>query len=110
MEADPLTVTFQALADPTRRAILAHLAHGEASVSDLAEPFDISLPAVSRHLGGRGGMQQQRAHEQTVACLCRDRDRFFGPYLFADRFASQHAIGMAAGKHLQGTIFYRTIV
>lgn len=48
--SDPLSITFQALADPTRRAILARLALGEASVSDLAEPFAISLPAVSRHL------------------------------------------------------------
>jgi DNA-binding transcriptional ArsR family regulator len=47
---DPLSVTFQALADPTRRAILARLASGEASVNTLAQPFDISLPAVSRHL------------------------------------------------------------
>lgn len=47
---DPLSATFQALADPTRRAILARLASGEATVNQLAEPFDISLPAVSRHL------------------------------------------------------------
>ena len=47
---DNLSNTFAALADPTRRAILARLALGEASVSELAEPFDISLPAVSRHL------------------------------------------------------------
>ena len=47
---DPLSATFSALADPTRRAILARLALGETSVSELAEPFDISLPAVSRHL------------------------------------------------------------
>ena len=47
---DPLSATFAALADPTRRAILARLAQGEASVGELAEPFDISLPAVSRHL------------------------------------------------------------
>lgn len=47
---DPLNATFSALADPTRRAILARLALGEASVGVLAEPFDISLPAVSRHL------------------------------------------------------------
>src|SRR4051812_49744948 len=45
-----LSATFSALADPTRRAILARLALGETSVSELAEPFDISLPAVSRHL------------------------------------------------------------
>ena len=48
--SDPLSTTFQALADPTRRSILARLAVGEASVSDLAQPFEISLPAVSRHL------------------------------------------------------------
>ncbi|MDZ4692808.1 metalloregulator ArsR/SmtB family transcription factor [Terricaulis sp.] len=47
---DPLSVTLSALADPTRRAILARLADGEANVNDIAAPFDISLPAVSRHL------------------------------------------------------------
>ena len=50
MPLDPLTATFSALADPTRRAILARLSTGEATVGELAEPFDISLPAVSRHL------------------------------------------------------------
>ena len=45
---DSLSETFQALADPTRRAILARLARGEASVSELSEPFDMSLPAVSK--------------------------------------------------------------
>ncbi|GIE87778.1 ArsR/SmtB family transcription factor [Actinoplanes regularis] len=47
---DRLSVIFSALADPTRRAILARLAEGEATVTELAEPFDISLPAISRHL------------------------------------------------------------
>jgi DNA-binding transcriptional ArsR family regulator len=47
---DRLDDTFAALADPTRRAILARLASGEASVTELAEPFDMSLPAVSKHL------------------------------------------------------------
>lgn len=47
---DSLSSTFAALADPTRRAILARLASGEASVSELAEPFDMTLPAVSKHL------------------------------------------------------------
>lgn len=50
MATDRLSVIFAALADPTRRAILARLAEGDASVSELAEPFDISLPAISRHL------------------------------------------------------------
>jgi DNA-binding transcriptional ArsR family regulator len=50
METDYLSTTFAALADPTRRAILAQLALGESSVNQLAEPFNISLPAISRHL------------------------------------------------------------
>ena len=49
-EIDPLSATLSALADPTRRAILARLSQGEATVGELAEPFAISLPAVSRHL------------------------------------------------------------
>ncbi len=48
--ADPLSATFAALADPTRRAILTRLTSGEASVTELAEPFEMSLPAVSKHL------------------------------------------------------------
>lgn len=50
MSPDHLDTTFAALADPTRRAILARLASGEASVTELAEPFEMSLPAVSKHL------------------------------------------------------------
>jgi DNA-binding transcriptional ArsR family regulator len=50
MTADQLSTTFAALADPTRRAVLARLASGEVSVTELAEPFKISLPAVSKHL------------------------------------------------------------
>jgi DNA-binding transcriptional ArsR family regulator len=50
MAADQLSLTFAALADPTRRAILARLATGEATVNELAEPFSVSLPAISRHL------------------------------------------------------------
>jgi DNA-binding transcriptional ArsR family regulator len=48
--ADPISTTFAALADPTRRSILARLAGGEASVTELAEPFEMTLPAVSKHL------------------------------------------------------------
>jgi DNA-binding transcriptional ArsR family regulator len=47
---DPISNTFSALADPTRRAILARLAMGETSVTELAEPFEMSMPAVSKHL------------------------------------------------------------
>lgn len=50
MHADPLSATLSALADPTRRAIVARLAEGEATVNEIAAPFGISLPAVSRHL------------------------------------------------------------
>lgn len=50
MISDPLSVTFAALADPTRRAILARLAQGEATVNELAAPHAMSLPAISRHL------------------------------------------------------------
>lgn len=50
MAMDNLSTTFAALADPTRRAILARLVSGGASVTDLAEPFDMSLPAISKHL------------------------------------------------------------
>ncbi|HEY8987570.1 MAG TPA: metalloregulator ArsR/SmtB family transcription factor [Candidatus Limnocylindrales bacterium] len=50
MQTDPLSATFSALADPTRRAILARLANGEATVTELAEPFQMSLPGVSKHL------------------------------------------------------------
>lgn len=50
MEPDRLSATFAALADPTRRAILARLAQGEASVTELAEPFQMSLPAITKHL------------------------------------------------------------
>ena len=56
--SERLDATFAALADPTRRAILARLATGEASVSELAEPFDMSQPAISKHLKvlGRAGL------------------------------------------------------
>jgi len=50
MATDQLSTTFAALADPTRRAILARLVSGECSVTELAEPFDMSMPAVSKHL------------------------------------------------------------
>jgi DNA-binding transcriptional ArsR family regulator len=50
MPADHLSLTFAALADPTRRSIMTRLAEGEATVNELAEPFEVSLPAISNHL------------------------------------------------------------
>ena len=63
---DPLSLTFAALADPTRRAILARLAAGEASVKDLSEPFDMTQPAISKHLRvlERAGLIEQGRQAQ----------------------------------------------
>lgn len=67
---DSLSTTFAALADPTRRAILARLASGECSVTELAEPFDMSMPAVSKHLRvlERAGLIVQRRDAQRRPC------------------------------------------
>src|SRR3982750_4842400 len=70
MPADHLSTTLSALADPTRRAILARLAAGEASVNELAEPFDMTLPAVSKHLKvlERAGLISRSRAAQTRPC------------------------------------------
>lgn len=70
MSSDDLSITFAALADPTRRAILARLAQGEASVTELAKPFDLSLPAVSKHLKvlQRAGLITQSRNAQWRPC------------------------------------------
>jgi len=70
MQSDHLSVTFAALADPTRRAILARLSQGEASVTDLAKPFDLSLPGVSKHLKvlQRAGLITQTRNAQWRPC------------------------------------------
>ncbi|HZQ36599.1 MAG TPA: metalloregulator ArsR/SmtB family transcription factor [Dehalococcoidia bacterium] len=70
MPADALSTTFAALADPTRRAILARLAEGEASVSELAAPFALSLPGVSKHLKvlQRAGLITQGRRAQWRPC------------------------------------------
>lgn len=67
---DALSATFSALADPTRRAILARLAQGECSVNELAEPFEMTLPAVSKHLRvlERAGLIAQRRDAQRRPC------------------------------------------
>jgi DNA-binding transcriptional ArsR family regulator len=65
-ETDTLSTTFAALADPTRRAILERLASGESSVTELAEPFEMTLPAVSKHLKvlERAGLIERRREAQ----------------------------------------------
>ena len=70
MANDHLSVTFAALADPTRRAILARLAQGEASVTELAKPFDLSLPGISKHLKvlQRAGLITQGRNAQWRPC------------------------------------------
>jgi DNA-binding transcriptional ArsR family regulator len=72
MSQDTLSTTFAALADPTRRAILARLAGGEATVNTLAEPFDITLQAISRHLKVL----------ETAGLITRGRDAQFRPCRF----------------------------
>jgi len=70
MPADHLSTTFAALADPTRRAILARLVSGQASVTELAEPFDMSLPAVTKHLNvlERAGLIRRGRDAQWRPC------------------------------------------
>jgi DNA-binding transcriptional ArsR family regulator len=75
MLPNPLDTTFAALADPTRRAILARLAQGEASVLELAEPFDMSLPAISKHLKvlERAGLIERGRDAQRRPCRLQAR-------------------------------------
>jgi DNA-binding transcriptional ArsR family regulator len=70
IEAERLNDTFGALANETRRAILDRLAHGEATVTELAAPFDMSLPAISRHLKvlERAGLIERGQHAQYRPC------------------------------------------
>ena len=73
MAADQLSTTFAALADPTRRAILGRLASGECSVTELAEPFEMSMPAVSKHLRvlERAGLIARGREAQRRPCRLR---------------------------------------
>src|ERR1700694_5762985 len=70
MSTDPLSTLFAALADPTRRSILARLASGEASVTELAEPFEMSMPAISKHLKvlERAGLMAKSRQAQWGVC------------------------------------------
>lgn len=70
MATDSLSTTFAALSDPTRRAILARLTTGEKSVTELAEPFDMTMPAVSKHIKvlERAGLVERRREAQYRPC------------------------------------------
>ena len=76
-DQDQLSSTFAALADPTRRAILARLSKGEATVTELAAPFDLSLPAISKHLKvlQRSGLIEQGRQAQWRPCRLRPAPR-----------------------------------
>src|SRR6478752_5684007 len=84
---DPLSTTFAALADPTRRGILARLALGEATVTELAAPYDLSLPAISKHLKvlQKAGLVEQGRQAQWRPCRLapaplRDASDWIGQY------------------------------
>ena len=84
---DPLSLTFQALADPTRRGILARLAAGDADVSELMKPFDLTQPTISKHLKvlERAGLvmrsrDAQRRPRTLVSAPLRDVDRWLDSY------------------------------
>src|ERR1043166_6193626 len=96
MKPDSLSVTFAALADPTRRAILARLAEGEATVNELAAPHEMTLPSVSRHLKvlERAGLVVKGRSAQWRPCRLDpaplvQADEWIAPYreFFAKRFA-----------------------
>jgi DNA-binding transcriptional ArsR family regulator len=85
--ADPLSLTFSALADPTRRAILARLAEGEATVGELAQPHAMSLPSISRHLKvlERAGLVVKSRSAQWRPCRIEpaplaEADAWMAPY------------------------------
>jgi len=87
MSPDPLSATLAALADPTRRAILARLATGRSSVTELAEPFEMTLPAITRHLKvlERAGLVARSREAQWRPCRLqpqplRDVDDWVQPY------------------------------
>ncbi len=73
MPTDQLSATFAALADPTRRAILKNLTHGQKSVSDLAKPFQMTLPAISKHLKvlAKAGLIERSRDAQWRPCKLR---------------------------------------
>jgi len=102
-----LDVVFAALADPTRRAIIARLSHGEASVSQLAAPFTVSLPAVTKHLSvlRRAGIVEDRKLGRVRLCrLAPDPLRQAERWVAEQRlFWDQRMDGLAAHLEADGT-------
>ncbi|MCK0167933.1 metalloregulator ArsR/SmtB family transcription factor [Jannaschia sp. S6380] len=93
--SDPLTQVFSALADPTRRAILGMLLEDDMAVTDVAQPFGISLAAVSRHLGvlARAGLIQQERRGRVVWCKL-DPDALRGASVWMQGFGQFDAIDL----------------
>lgn len=93
---DPLSATFSALADPTRRAILVRLAAGPATVNELAEPFTLSLPAVSKHLKvlRNAGLLSQGRDAQRRPCQL-EAERLQEVATWAERFRANWEEGFA---------------
>lgn len=117
MRADPLDATFAALADPTRRAILARLASGEASVTELAKPFAMSQPAISKHLkvleraglisGGREAQRRPRRIEGEALAVAtgwleRYREVWEGNYQRLDTLLEELKANEARGEAKRG--------
>jgi len=105
--SDPLDLTFAALADPTRRAMLARLASGEATVNELAEPFALSQPAISKHLKvlERAGLISRSRAAQTRPCRLeaarlQDVAQWVAPYraLWEDSFDRLDAFLQSTSK------------
>ena len=117
MRADPLDATFAALADPTRRAILARLASGEASVTELAKPFAMSQPAISKHLkvleraglisGGREAQRRPRRIEGEALAVAtgwleRYREVWEGNFKRLDTLLEELKANEARGEAKRG--------
>jgi DNA-binding transcriptional ArsR family regulator len=88
VKADPLSSVFSALADPTRRAILARLAEGDATVGELARPFALSLPTVSRHLDVLEGARLIERERDAQRRICRLRGE---PLMQAGEWLARYA-------------------
>ena len=111
MNESPLDLTFAALADPTRRGILARLVQGDATVNQLAEPFDLRLPTVSKHLKvlQRAGLVSQGRKAQWRPCRLRAAPLQGGGWVGG---AVPRQLGRAVrpARHLPGRAFYKKAV